>query len=74
MVEIEGMANNEKIYEDLLREDIGGLQSPSIKIIKNTKGYNFEFKVLSLDISEVDRVHNAIVSKINEWEGKSDEN
>ena len=45
-------------------------QKASIKIIKITKGYNFEFKVLSLDVEELDRVHNAIVEKIKGWEKK----
>ena len=42
--------------------------TPSIKIIKNTKGYNFEFKILSLDIEEMNRVHNAIAESIKVWE------
>lgn len=43
-------------------------QTPSIKITKNTKGYNFEFKILSSDIAEMDKIHNQIVAKVNEWE------
>lgn len=43
-------------------------QRESIKIIKNTKGYNFEFKILSLDVEEMDKTHNLIVAKIKEWE------
>lgn len=43
-------------------------QNPSIKIIKNTKGYNFEFKILSTDVEEMNKVHNAIVEKIKLWE------
>lgn len=45
-------------------------QNESIKIIKNTKGYNFEFKILSLDIELMNRTHNQIVEKIKEWEIK----
>lgn len=48
------------------------IQTPSIKIIKNTKGYNFEFKLTSLDLEEMDRIHNGIVDKIKEWESQND--
>ena len=48
-------------------------QNESIKIVKNTKGYNFEFKILSTDVEEMDKVHNAIVEKIKQWE-KADGN
>lgn len=43
-------------------------QKDSIKIIKNTKGYNFEFRILSLDVELMDKIHNQIINKINEWE------
>jgi len=43
-------------------------QNESIKIVKNTKGYNFEFKILSTDVGEMDRVHNLIVEQIKQWE------
>ena len=46
-------------------------QNPSIKIVKNTKGYNFEFKILSTDVGEMDKVHNLIVEKIKQWEEKN---
>ncbi len=48
-------------------------QNPSIKIEKNTKGYNFSFRILSIDIEEMDKVHNAIVAKIKQWEGPAKE-
>lgn len=54
--------NNNQDFEGMIQ------QNPSIKIIKNTKGYNFEFKVLSTDVEEMDKVHNAIVEKIKQWE------
>jgi len=47
-------------------------QKEGIKITKNTKGYNFEFRILSLNIEEMDRVHNENSAKIKEWE-KRDE-
>ena len=53
--------NTENPYNDLIQ------QNPSIKITKNTKGYNFEFKILSLDIEEMDKIHNAITEKIIKW-------
>lgn len=43
-------------------------QNPSIKIIKNTKGYNYEYKILSNDVEEMDRLHNAIAEKVKQWE------
>jgi len=43
-------------------------QNPSIKITKNTKGYNFEFKILNLNIEELDKIHNSIIKKIKQWE------
>ena len=43
-------------------------QSPSIKITKNSKGYNFEFKILSLNTEELDEIHNKIVASIKKWE------
>ncbi len=43
-------------------------QKPSIKIIRNTKGYNYEVKILSLDVDEIRKVTNKIeeVYKIND--------
>ena len=60
-----GNMDDSKILEEELRQ-----QFPSIKIIKNSKGYNFEFKILSLNVEELDKIHNAIVSKIKSWEQK----
>ena len=56
-------------------QDFEGMiqQNPSIKIIKNTKGYNFEFKILSTDVEEMDRVHNAIAEKVKSWEKENAE-
>ncbi len=44
------------------------VQNPSIKITRNTKGYNFEFKILSSDLTEMDRLRNEIVKRIYLWE------
>ena len=56
--------------EENEKQDIENLiqQNPSIKIDKNTKGYNFSFRILSTDAEEMDKVHNAIVAKIKQWE------
>ena len=58
---------NEKQNSELIIQ-----QNPSIKIVKNTKGYNFEFKILSNDVEEMDKIHNAIVEKIKLWEIKNE--
>ena len=50
------------------------IQNPSIKIEKNSRGYNYSFKVLSLDLNEVDRIHREIEEKIKEWREKEDAN
>lgn len=60
------IGKEEKSGDDLSFEE-SVIQTPSIKVIKNSKGYGFEFKVLSLDVEEVDRVHNQIVEKIKKW-------
>jgi len=57
------MEENEKQNAELIIQ-----QNPSIKVVKNTKGYNFEFKILSTDVEEMDKVHNAIVEKVKQWE------
>ncbi|MEX2017443.1 MAG: hypothetical protein WD876_03140 [Candidatus Pacearchaeota archaeon] len=43
-------------------------QTPSIKIIKNSKGYNYEYKILSNDVGEVDRIHKLIEGVIQKWQ------
>jgi hypothetical protein len=68
--------------DDILEKEIGDNDSQSqmiveqkeyIKISKNTKGYNFEFKILSLDVEELDEIHNKILNKIKEWENVKNE-
>ena len=46
-------------------------QYPSIKITKNTKGWNYEFKILSNDVQEMTRLQNAIESEIKKWESQN---
>lgn len=57
---------NDNLYEEKNPQEIQ--QTPSIKITKNSKGYNFEFRIISLDEAELERVHNMIVKKISGWE------
>jgi hypothetical protein len=38
-------------------------QKESIKLIKNTKGYNWEIKLLTLNIDELERLNNIMISK-----------
>ena len=37
-----------------------------IKLIKNTKGYNYEFKILSLDIKKVEEINNELLTKFGD--------
>jgi hypothetical protein len=42
-------------------------QHPSIKIYKNTKGkYNWDIKILSLDIDEIERLNNEMLSRFGQ--------
>lgn len=43
-------------------------QFPSIKLIKNSKGYNYEIKILSLDVNEIEALHDKINALIKKWE------
>ena len=44
-------------------------QKDSIKITKNSKGYNFEFRVVGENLLEqVDKMHHAIKERIAKWE------
>jgi len=38
-----------------------------IKLIKNTKGYNYEFKILSLDIKKVEEINNELLAKFGDY-------
>ena len=48
-------------------EEKVNIQTPSIKLIRNTKGYFFEIKILSLDVLELERVRNDLVAKTSLW-------
>ena len=47
---------------------------PSIKIIKNSRGYNYEFKVLSLDIAEVEKLNNELRKMVERAEKEDKKN
>lgn len=47
-------------------------QYPSIKIEKNTKGYNYSFRILSNDVQEMTKVRNAIEAEIKKWESQNE--
>ena len=55
-------------------QDFGALiqQYPTIKITKNTKGYNYEFKILSNDVQEMTKIQNAIEEEIKKWESQNE--
>lgn len=38
-------------------------QKPSIKLFKNTRGYNWEIKVLNNDIDEIIKLNNRMVEE-----------
>ena len=38
-------------------------QTPSIKLIKNTKGYNWEIKLLNHDVEALSKINDAMVLK-----------
>jgi len=40
-----------------------GEQSNSLKLIKNTKGYNWEIKIMSLDIEEIERINTEFMKR-----------
>lgn len=53
--------------ETELSEIINKAQSVNyIKLLKNTKNYNWEIKILSLDIDEIERLNNLMQSKFGD--------
>ena len=38
-------------------------QTASLKLIKNTKGYNWEIKILELDTVKLEKLNNEMVAK-----------
>ena len=51
-------------------QEVEGMQAqnPSIKIIKNSKGYNYEYKILSLNVAEVEKIHDELEVLIKKWQ------
>lgn len=46
-----------------LIEKVGGQSVEYIKLIKNTKGYNWEIKSLSLDINVIEKINSEMSEK-----------
>lgn len=40
-----------------------GVQNPSLKLIKNTKGYNWEIKLMNLDVDELERLNKEMIKR-----------
>lgn len=52
---------------EILKEGLEKYASVAyIKLIKNTKGYNWEIKQLSLDIKELEKLNNELLTKFGE--------
>lgn len=45
-------------------------QKESLKLIKNTKGYNWEIKILEINPQRIEEINNLMISKFNEEENK----
>lgn len=54
---------DENVIEALNEKIAKALSVNYIKLIKNTKGYNWEIKMLSLDINEIERLNNEMINK-----------
>lgn len=50
-------------------------QKDSIKITKNTKGYNYEFKIVAKEgvdlLSQIDETHKQLEQRIISWTNKT---
>jgi hypothetical protein len=46
--------------------DMPSIQSNKIKLIKNTKGYQWEISLLSLDVDELEGINNKMLKKFGE--------
>jgi len=46
-----------------LTSQITGEQHESLKLIKNTKGYNWEIKILSLEVDEIERLNTEFMKR-----------
>ncbi len=40
-------------------------QKESLKLVKNTKGYNWEIKLLEINTNRLEEINNIMVSKFN---------
>ena len=45
-------------------------QKESLKLIKNTKGYNWEIKLLEINPERIEEINNIMISKFNKEENK----
>ena len=45
-------------------------QKESLKLIKNTKGYNWEIKLLEINPDRIEEINNLMISKFNKEENK----
>ena len=45
-------------------------QKESLKLIKNTKGYNWEIKLLEINPDRIEEINNLMISKFNKEEQK----
>lgn len=52
--------NNWKAINEIVKDAV---TVPYIKVIKNTKGYNWEIKMLSLDIDELTKLNNEMINR-----------
>ena len=47
----------------IISDAIAGNSVEYVKLIKNTRGYNWEIKILSLDIDEVEKINNELIQR-----------
>lgn len=40
-------------------------QKESLKLVKNTKGYNWEIKLLEINIDRLEEINNIMIAKFN---------
>lgn len=61
------MIDENKITElNKLIDEARGVSVEYIKLIKNTKNYNWEIKQLSLDIDQLEKINNELFAKFGE--------
>ena len=54
--------------------DIAVEQKESIKLIKNSRGMNWEIRLLSLDLDELERLNNEMIKRFGDKGGYEDGN